>query len=63
MKILIILEYDYIDANSEEADRIVNEVSQLCYPMQVAFDAHSCYIEEIYNEDDFILEQTGKVIP
>lgn len=61
MKVLIILEYDEIAANSKEADVIVNDISQSCDEMQVVFDANGCYIQEVFDEDDFILQQSGKM--
>ena len=47
MKVLLILEFEDIEPNSPEADSIVCEISKSCETMQVAFDANSCYIEEV----------------
>lgn len=61
MKVLVIFEFDHIQADSSEADVIVSEISKSCEHMRIGFNADGCYIQEVFDEDDFILQQTGKL--
>ena len=46
MKVLVVFEFEDIDPNSEMADQIVNEITEECETMGIAFDASNCYIDD-----------------
>lgn len=46
---MIVLEFDNVDCNSEQADLIVNDISESCENIQNAFNADSCYIDDCTN--------------
>jgi hypothetical protein len=46
MKVLVAFEFEDIDPNSKMADQIVNEITEECETMGIAFDASNCYIDD-----------------
>ena len=46
MIILVAFEFEGVDANSERADQIINEISEECETMGIAFDADNCYVDD-----------------
>jgi hypothetical protein len=46
MKVLIAFEFEGVEPNSPEADRIIEEMTQECETMGIAFDANNCWIDD-----------------
>ena len=52
MKVLVVFEFESIaNPDSEEATTKVEEITEACETMQVAFDANSCWVQEVFGED------------
>jgi hypothetical protein len=47
MRVVVIFEFEGVDANGEHADQIVEEISRSCETMQTAFDASACWVDEV----------------
>ena len=47
MRVVVIFEFEGVDANGEQADLIVGEITELCETMQAAFDASACWVDEV----------------
>jgi hypothetical protein len=46
MKVLIAFKFEGVEPDSPEADRIIEEMTQECETMGIAFDAHNCWIDD-----------------
>ena len=46
MKVLIAFEFEGVEPNSPEADRIIEEMTEECETMGIAFDADNCWIDD-----------------
>lgn len=46
MKVLLAFEFEGVEPNSPEADRIIEEMTQECETMGIAFDANNCWIDD-----------------
>ena len=46
MKVLIAFEFEGVEPNSPEADRIIEEMTEECETMGIAFDANNCWIDD-----------------
>jgi hypothetical protein len=46
MKVLIAFEFEGVEPNSPEANRIIEEMTQECETMGIAFDADNCWIDD-----------------
>jgi len=44
MRVIICVEFDGIDPDSEKADEIVNEITESCEHMQIGFNASGCFV-------------------
>ena len=51
MRVMICLEFEGVDCNSEQADAIIESINADCETMQVAFDATSCWVDDAFNTD------------
>jgi hypothetical protein len=49
MRVVVIFEFEGVDADGEQADQIVEEISRSCETMQNAFDASACWVDEANN--------------
>ena len=47
MRVIVIFEFEGLDAYSEKADQIVEEIGKSCETMQTAFDASACWIDDV----------------
>lgn len=47
MRVIVIFEYEGVDANGEQADQIVEEVSKSCQIMQEQLGASACWVDEV----------------
>jgi len=46
MKVLVAFEFEGVEPNSKEADRIIGEMTEECETMCIAFDATNCWIDD-----------------
>ena len=46
MKVIVVFEFEDVEVNSPRADEIVQDITDECYRMKVAFDANACYVED-----------------
>ena len=46
MRVIVIFEFEDIEPNSSEADQIIEEMTEECETMRIAFDASNCYIDD-----------------
>lgn len=46
MKVLVAIEFEGVEPNSEQADQIIEMVGDACETIGVGFDASSCYIDD-----------------
>jgi hypothetical protein len=46
MKVLVAFEFDGVDPNSPEADKIVAEITESCETMRIGFDATECWVDD-----------------
>ena len=46
MKVIVVFEFEDVEVDSPEADKAVQDITDECYRMQVAFDANACYVED-----------------
>ena len=46
MRVIVCIEFDGVDPDSEQADAIVNEIGEACEHMQVGFNASGCFVED-----------------
>ena len=49
MKVVIIFEFEGVDADSEKANKIIDGLSESCETMKTEFGADSCFIDDAYN--------------
>jgi len=47
MRAIVIFEFEGVDPNSPEADRIVNELTDSCETMRIGFDAMGCWVDDV----------------
>jgi hypothetical protein len=49
MKVLVVFEFENIaNPDSDEATTKVEEITEACETMQVAFDANGCWVQEVF---------------
>jgi len=46
MIVYVAFEFEGVDPNSPEADRIVNEINDSCETMRIGFDMTGCWIDD-----------------
>ena len=46
MRVILCIDFDGVDPDSEQADAIVNEIGEACEHMQVGFNASGCFVED-----------------
>jgi nitrogen regulatory protein PII len=47
VRVIVIFEFEGVYADSEEADQIVEQISESCETMQVGFDASACWVDDV----------------
>jgi hypothetical protein len=47
MIVYVAFEFEGVDPNSPEADKIVNELTDSCETMRIGFDAMGCWIDDV----------------
>jgi hypothetical protein len=46
MRVIVIFEFEDIEPNSSEADQIIEEMTEECETMRIAFDASNCWVDD-----------------
>ena len=46
MKVIVIFEFEGVEPNSGEADKIIENMTEECETMGIAFDATNCWIDD-----------------
>jgi hypothetical protein len=46
MRVIVVFEFEGIDPDSREADQIIEEMTEECETMCIAFDATNCWIDD-----------------
>lgn len=50
MKVIVIFEFEGVDADSEQADQIIEDIGESCETMGVGFGASACYIDDVEHD-------------
>ncbi len=50
MKVIVVFEFKYVHPDSKRADKIVEEITESCETMRIAFDANACYVDDATKE-------------
>lgn len=45
MIVIVCIEFDGVDPDSEQADAIVESITESCEHMQIGFNASGCFVE------------------
>jgi hypothetical protein len=46
MRVIVVFEFEGIDPDSREADQIIEEMTEECETMCIAFDATNCWVDD-----------------
>lgn len=46
MRVIVIFEFKGVEPNSPKADQIIEEITESCETMGIAFDANNCWIDD-----------------
>ena len=46
MRVFLCIDFDGVDPDSEQADDIVDEISEACERMQISFNASNCFVDD-----------------
>ena len=47
MKVILCIEFNETDCQSEEGQKLLTDVVESCETLQVGFNASACYVKEI----------------
>ena len=47
MKVIVVFEFEGVDADSEQADQIVEAIGESCEVMGAGFDASGCWVDDV----------------
>ena len=47
MRVMVAFEFDDMDPESDKADLIIQAINSECGVMRVAFDAESCWVDDV----------------
>ena len=53
MKVLLVLEFDNVAADSDESDQILADIHMACKTIATGFDASACYVQECYEDETY----------
>jgi hypothetical protein len=51
MRVILAIDFEDVDADSEQADQIIQEIGQSCETMRVGLNASSCFVHDV--EQDY----------
>ena len=46
MRVIVVFEFEGVNPDSEKADQIIEEMTEECETMRIAFDATNCWIDD-----------------
>ena len=46
MRVIVVFEFKGVEPDSPEADRIIEEMTEECETMGIAFDANNCWVDD-----------------
>jgi hypothetical protein len=46
MRVIVVFEFEGVNPDSEKADQIIEEMTEECETMCIAFDATNCWIDD-----------------
>jgi hypothetical protein len=46
MRVIVVFEFDGVEPNSPEADKIIEEMTESCETMAIGFNASGCFIDD-----------------
>jgi hypothetical protein len=46
MRVIVVFEFKGVEPDSPEADRIIEEMTEECETMGIAFDASNCWVDD-----------------
>lgn len=46
MRVIVVFEFEGVEPNSSKADQIIEEMTEECETMGIAFDANNCWIDD-----------------
>ena len=46
MRVIVVFEFEGVNPDSEKADQIIEEMTEECETMCIAFDAKNCWIDD-----------------
>lgn len=46
MRVIVVFEFKGVEPNSSKADQIIEEMTEECETMGIAFDANNCWIDD-----------------
>jgi hypothetical protein len=46
MRVTVVFEFKGVEPNSSKADRIIEEMTEECETMGIAFDANNCWVDD-----------------
>ena len=52
MKVLVAFEFEGVEADSEMADTILNDVTKSCETMRIGLGADSCWVDDAQNTEE-----------
>jgi hypothetical protein len=51
MKVYVVFEFERVKPDSKKADRIIEEITEACETMCIAFDANNCWVDDCKGDD------------
>jgi hypothetical protein len=46
MRVTVVFKFKYVHPDSEQADKIVEEITESCETMRIAFNATECWVDD-----------------
>ena len=47
MRVIVVFEFEGVDADGEQADQMVESIGESCETMGVGFGASACFIDDV----------------
>jgi hypothetical protein len=49
--VYVVFEFERVKPDSKKADRIIEEITEACETMSIAFDANNCWVDDCKGDD------------
>jgi hypothetical protein len=46
MRVIVVFDFKYVHPDSEQADKIVEEITESCETMRIGFNATECWVDD-----------------